>query len=292
MAMDFVGDHRARLGESPLWDARDGKLLWVDSMDRKIFRANADGGEREEWTAPSMVGSIALAETGVLAALQDGFYALDFATGRFDAIALPERDNTGVRFNDGKADRRGRFLSGTMGMGSASEPPGKLYRLEPDGTATLLETGIGVSNGLCFSPSGDTLYFADSIPCKVWAYDYDGKTGTVQNRRTLIDTTTLGSAPDGATVDASGDLWVALFQIDQLIRVSPQGQVLETINVPVRFPSCPAFGGSDLGTLYVTSISDAGAPFVSDHPDAGRTLAITGLGAHGIAEARCAVGAT
>ncbi|MEO5641412.1 MAG: SMP-30/gluconolactonase/LRE family protein [Sphingomicrobium sp.] len=283
---DFVGDHRTLLGESPLWDGRAAKLWWVDIVAPRICRANADGGDLETWEAPSTVGSIVLAEKGLLAALADGFYAFDPGSGAFAPIARPDLD-PGVRFNDGKADRQGRFLSGTMRDGSAEGAPGKLYRLEHDGSTSLIESGIAVSNALCFSPSGDTLYFADSLAKSIWAYDYDGSSGAVTRRRTLIDADTLGTIADGATVAADGTLWVALVQAQQLAHISPDGALIEKIDLPLPYPSCPAFGGADLATLFVTSISNSGGLFKSDHPNAGRILAITGHGATGLPESRC-----
>jgi len=286
IAFDFVGDHRTLLGESPLWDGHAAKLWWADSVAPRICRANADGSELDTWAAPSTVGSIVLAENGLLAALSDGFYAFDPGSGTFSRIARPNPD-PGVRFNDGKADRQGRFLSGTMRHGSTTGTPGKLYRLEHDGSTSLLESGIAVSNALCFSPSGDTLYFADSLAKSIWAYDYDGASGAVTGRRTLIDADTLGTFADGATVAADGTLWVALVQAQQLAHITPDGALIEKIDLPLPYPSCPAFGGADLATLFVTSISNSGGLFKSDHANAGRILKITGHGATGVPESRC-----
>ena len=289
MRIAFYGEHRNRLGESPLWDPRDARLYWADSVAQRIHRAAADGSGLESWDAPSLVGSLALADDGLLVALQDGFHRLDLDSDVFAAIALPEQGNAHVRFNDGKADRQGRFLSGTMRVGEAPADVGKLYRLGHDGSVATLETGIGIANALCFSPDGATLYFADSLQRRIWAYDYDTATGTAVNRRVLIDTAPLGSAPDGATVDAEGCLWVAMVQSQRLARIAPTGEVLRQVDVPVPFPACPAFGGDDLATLFVTSIAEASATFRSDHADAGRMLSITGLDAPGLPEARCAL---
>jgi sugar lactone lactonase YvrE len=287
--ISFVGEHRNRLGESPLWDERIARLWWVDSVARLICRSDANGGGLESWTAPSEVGSIALAETGLLAALQDGFHAFDPLDGSFEPIAVPEAGNATVRFNDGKADRQGRFLSGTMRTSAEHGAPGKLYRLEPDATTTMLETGTRVSNALCFSPDGGILYFADSLAMAVWAYDYDIDTGAATNRRVLIDTKPLGSAPDGATVDLAGDLWVTLVQGQALAQVSSAGALLRRIDLPIPFPSCPAFGGPGLTTLFLTTVSNSGGALKTDHPDGGRMLALNGLDAVGLPEARCPI---
>ena len=288
--IDFFGPWRNRLGESPLWDAESGLLYWVDSIAARICRAAPTGERFDAWTMPQTVGSIALAESGLVAALRDGFYALDIENhGAPSPIALPERDNPAVRFNDGKADRQGRFLAGTMRVGDASTAPGILYRLERDGSCSVLERDLAVSNALCFSPDGEQLYFADTLRGLIWCYSYDVLTGDVRDRRLFTDTRALGSLPDGATVDAEGHVWVALVQTQRLARFAPDGRLVQTIDLPIPFPSCPAFGGEDLRTLFVTTIADSGHRLRSDHPDAGRLLAIDGLGVRGLREARCRI---
>jgi L-arabinonolactonase len=285
--ISFYGDHRNKLGESPIWDTRCDRLFWVDSMSCKIFSADAQGGDLKFWQTPAIVGSIALSENGLIAALADGFYSVDLDTGAFTPVALPEAGNDAVRFNDGKADRQGRFLSGTMRHGEQEGAPGKLYRLE-DGTAHVIEDGIMLSNSLCFSPDGKIMYFADSLQSCIWAYDYLDDAPIAASRRQLIDTTAHGSAPDGATVDLDGHLWVAFVQNDKLVRISPEGKIVDVLVSPVPYPSCPAFGGVDLATMYVTSLWDTGGMFKTDHVDGGRMLAISGLPANGIAEVVCA----
>lgn len=285
-AIHFHGTRRNRLGESPLWDHRSGRLYWVDSIAPAICSSDADGGDLREWETPLAVGSIALAEHGLIAALADGFYRFDPRDGSCECIVRPDLGEPPVRFNDGKADRQGRFLSGTMRPDAAGSTAARLFRLDPGGTAKLLESGYALTNSICFSPDGATLYFADSHEGLVRAYDYDSATGTPSNRRTLIETRALGSVPDGATVDAEGCVWIAMVQAQKLLRVSPMGEPLGEIATPMPYPACPAFGGPDLATLYVTAIGRSGS-LTSDHPDAGRTIAITGLPAPGLPEAIC-----
>jgi sugar lactone lactonase YvrE len=240
---------------------------------------------------PDLIGSIALAEYGLLAALRDGFYFIDLARGASARVIVrPERDNPSVRFNDGKADRQGRFLAGTMRVGEVVGTPGILYRLELDGRCGVLQREIAVSNALCFSPTGDKLYFADSLRSLIWCYDYEAATGAVSGRRAFIDTRAWGSVPDGATVDTAGHLWIALFQAQMLAHCSDDGTLLRLIELPVPYPSCPAFGGTDMQTLYLTTIANSGHRIRSDHPHAGHMMAIDDLGARGIPEARCKLG--
>jgi L-arabinonolactonase len=288
--IDFFGPWRNRLGESPLWDGEAGLLYWVDGVAARVCRAAPSGERFEAWSMPQTVGSIALAERGLVAALRDGFYALDVENqGVTSPIAVPERGNPAVRFNDGKADRQGRFLAGTMRVGDANTAPGLLYRLERDGSCSVLERDLVVPNALCFSPDGEQLYFGDTLQGLIWRYSYDILTGAVADRQLFADTRALGSLPDGATVDAEGHVWIALVQAQRLARFAPDGRLVQTVDLPIPFPSCPAFGGEDLRTLFVTTIADSGHRLRSDHPDAGRLLAIEGLGVPGLPEARCRI---
>ena len=306
MRIEFFGTARSQLGESPLWDAQERALYWVDSRQRRIWRARwalqgagpgglqgpegLQGSERqyESWVLPQEVGSIALAENGLLAALRDGFYHVHLGgEATVTAIALPEQGNPGVRFNDGKADRQGRFVAGTLGLSRGPDTPGVLYRLDVDGTCASLERGIALSNAVCFSPTGDRLYFADSLRNLIWCYDYDVHTGEVSNRQSWVETGSLGSVPDGATVDAEGYVWVALPLAQRVARFAPDGTLARMISLPIPYPSCPAFGDDGLATLFVTTIADSGHRVRTDHPDGGRVLAITGLGTQGLPEVRC-----
>jgi len=295
--ISFVGTARDKLGEGTLWDPLDQALYWVDITAPCIHRYDPARETFQRWDMPDLVGSVGLATPGTLVvALRDGFYLFDLATAALRPLARPEAGNPSVRFNDGKMDRQGRFLSGTMEMPNDSppaDPPlGKLYQLDTDLAARVLDTGIRISNALCFSPVGNTLYFADSMAGVLWAYDYDIATGAASNRRVLVDTAAVaGSPPDGATVDEAGHIWVALVRGAALGRFSPSGALVQRIDVPIPYPTCPAFGGVMLDTLYCSAISDAGGRLTTDHPDGGRLMRITGTGLRGLPESRFRHGA-
>ncbi|HSV54337.1 MAG TPA: SMP-30/gluconolactonase/LRE family protein [Burkholderiaceae bacterium] len=282
--IEIIGDTRDRLGECPLWDVRDQALYWVDSKAPLVHRFHPQSGERRDWAMPCDVGSIALAEPGRLVlALEDGFHVLHMDSDTVWPLASVQHSGPAMRMNDGRTDRQGRFVAGSMVMGR-HDRDGALYRLEADGGVTRLIEGIAVANSTCFSPDGGTLYSADSLSGVVCAYDYDTASGAVSGRRELVDTRAQGSAPDGATVDAQGCLWVALVQAGKLGRYAPDGSLLRVIDVPSPFPTCPCFGGADLDVLYLTTIRNTGNLLRSDHPDAGALLAIRGLGVRGLAE--------
>lgn len=286
-----VGTTKDRLGEGPIWDAATQRLFWIDSLAGIVHRLDLASGERRDFRVPAPIGSMALCRSGgAVLSLQDGFHRHDFETGVTTPFALLGLGNPDVRLNDGKTDRQGRFLAGTMHLHRAEEEPviGGLYRLDPTGVATALVGDIATSNGPCFSPDGGTFYYADSSRQVIWAFDYDTSTGTPGNKRVFADLRALGTAPDGATVDAEGHVWSALVRTGIIARFDPSGRLVMRIAFPVRYPTSLAFGGADLDVLYVTSISKS-VRFEDPADDAGGLFAIEGLGIRGIAEPRCAL---
>ena len=277
-----------RLGESPIWDDVARCLYWVDIIAPRIQRFVPSTGKRDAWPMPSPVGSIGLTMRAdhLVAALKDGFYDIDLTTGAVVLLAKPEPGDPAARFNDGKVDRQGRFVSGTLVAHDAPQR-GHLFRLNRDASIDRLDSGAQISNALSFSLDGRTMYYACSLQRAIWAYDYDPATGASTNKRVFLDTSTLKSAPDGACIDADDCLWVALVEIGRVARITPAGAIDRVIEVPAEFPTCPAFGGPDLATLYVTSIGDSGTGrMVGKRPESGAVMAITGLGARGVPEPR------
>jgi sugar lactone lactonase YvrE len=188
-----------------------------------------------------------------------------------------------MRLNDGRTDKAGRLCLGSLVLGR-HEQHGVLYQIDSAGQVNALDKGFCVSNTTCFSPDGQWLYFADSLARQIWRYTYDVASGSVGPRELFIDTQPFNSAPDGATVDAEGRLWVAMVLTGQVACFSPEGQLVQSIKVPVPYPTCPCFGGANLDTLYVTSIHDSGNLLKSDDPNSGALIAIQGLGARGLPE--------
>ena len=292
LQIDFLGEQRDRLGECPLWDERRQALFWIDSKRCLIHRLSPATGDRQQWVLPSEIGSLALCDSGrlLVAMEQDiGFLDPDREGGdaAFARLARVTHPEARMRLNDGRADRAGRFLVGSLKLAPAT-PVGELYQLLPSGQVHTLERGIRVSNSLGFSPDGRTLYFADSLSHQIRRYDYDPLTGQASAMQLFADTTALGSGPDGAAVDADGHLWVALVMKGQLARFRPDGSLERLLDLPTPHPSCPCFGGAALDTLYVTSLSDTGNSIKTDDPRAGRLLAVRGVNVKGLPEARFA----
>lgn len=276
---------RDLLGECPIWDDGAQALCWVDVRNRRVQRWQPGAGTAvQAWATPQDVGSIALAGPGrLLLALADGFALLDLATGTVTPRAPVVHPKPPMRLNDGRCDREGRFVCGSMAL-HRSDADGSLYRLEHDGRlSTLLDGGLAVANATCFSPDGRTLYFADSLAGMIRAADY-APDGSVSNLRDFIDTRPDGSPPDGATVDALGCLWVALVLAGKVACYAPDGRLLRKVDLPVPYPTCPSFGGPGLDILFITSIRDSGHRLRSDAAEAGALVQVTGLGVRGLPE--------
>ncbi len=290
MRIEVLVDVKTILGEGPLWDVAEERLYWIDSFGMNVFRCTADGREIRAWDLPQKIGSMALRKTaGAVLSLARGFHFLDFKTGDVDLIVDPEPGKTNNRINDGKVDKRGRFVAGSMDT-MEEGPNGTLYRLDPDLSLHKLDDKIIVSNGPCWSPNGKIFYFADSWSGEIWAYDYDLDTGNVSNRRVFarIDTST-GGAADGSTVDAEGCLWNAQVYDGKLIRYSPDGKVERIIQMPVKKVTSVMFGGPKLDVLYVTSMAKPPLPrFPRDGVLRGSLFAIYDLGIKGVPEPRFA----
>jgi L-arabinonolactonase len=280
------------LGESPVWDADRQRLYWVDSVSRLIRSYEPTSGALGEWSTPSVVGCVALGAGGSLVAgLVDGVYAVDLETAAFTPVFKPEPVDPLVRFNDGKVDRDGRFVCGSMGV--KAEPRGRLWRVDREGRIVTLARDVRIANALSFSPDGRTMYFADSLEMKIRAYEYHEGDRVVSAPRVFFDTTPFQSGPDGATVDAEGCVWVCVIHAGKIARITPAGALDRLIDAPTDLPSSVAFGGSDLSILFVTSIKDSGTGrAVSRHPQGGMLFAIEGLGVRGLPEARFGQAAT
>jgi len=289
MRIEVLLDVKTTLGEGPLWDVDQERLYFIDSFDGRVFRTTVEGGELRAWDVPQKIGSMALRKDGLgaVVSLQRGFHMLDFKTGDITLIHDPEPGFANNRINDGKVDKHGRFVAGSMDT-MEEGPNGALYSLSTDFQVTKLDSGIVCSNGPCWSPDGRTFYFADTWSGEIWAYDYDLATGGVSNRRTFATVDTSGGgAADGATVDAEGCVWSALVYDGKLVRYAPDGRVERIIDMPVKKVTSVMFGGSNLDILFVTSMTKPPLPrFPGDGALRGSLFAIHDLGIRGLPEMR------
>lgn len=288
MKIERVPTAHCLVGEGPVWDVREQALYFIDIVGKAVHRYAPDTGQTRSWDAGQVVGSMALRESGgAILALKDGISTLDFDSGAVTPLAPARHLHPRAQMNDGKVDRRGRFV---VGSGDSdireTRPYGSLYSLDGAGNLRELDRDIAISNGPCWSPDNSTFYFSDSLPYHVYAYDYDIETGDVANRRIFADTRELGGIPDGATVDADGLMWMAICEGAKVVAFRPDGGIERIVEMPVKCPASVMFGGPDLDQLYVTSIDLA--LLGRENDGGGDTFVITGLGARGIAEPRYA----
>jgi len=241
------------LGEGILWDSRREVLWWTDIQGRRLHRYEWTHGAMQIVDTPDRVGSFGLVEASenLITAFASGIALYDVHEQSV-AWLTTETLGPGIRFNDGRVDRRGRFWSGTMVEGERLAAGGCLYSIDATGEARCHVRGVWISNGLCVSPDGTRLYFADSPTRTISVYDLIEPEGVLGTPR-LFARTPKGAYPDGAAIDADGCMWSAQWGAGRIVRYTPDGRIDRTLEVPTSQPSCVCFGGPDLDVLCVTS---------------------------------------
>jgi sugar lactone lactonase YvrE len=244
----------ATLGEGACWVVREQRLYWVDILNCEVHRFDPETGRDEVRKTPCHVTLVQPTTRGDLVlGTRDGIARMDFANGVFTPLCDPEADLPGNRFNDGKADPRGRLFAGSIAY-DGSDKKANLWRIEPDLSYTRLIDQVGNSNGLGWSPDQKTFYWTDTKTGCVFAFDYEAETGDIRNRRVAVEVDKTIGRPDGMTVDAEGFLWTALWGGSGLARWDPSsGAMVGKISCPAPNVTCPAFGGPDLDILYFTT---------------------------------------
>jgi len=255
--VSVVLPYTCQLGEGPVWDTKNNAIIWLDILADTIHRYNPATQQHTTFKTGQMPGSIVLRKSGgIIAAMQDGFSAIDLDKETIKPIADPEANIPNNRFNDGKCDPEGRFWAGTMALNETPHA-GSLYMLGTDLSITTKIKGTSISNGLAWSMDERTLYYIDTPTMQIVAYDYDGKSGSISNKRTVITVDKKDGNPDGMTIDTEGMLWIAHWDGWQVTRRNPDtGEILQRIPVPAAKPSCCTFGGDNMNDLYITSAKD------------------------------------
>jgi sugar lactone lactonase YvrE len=249
------------LGESPLWHPAEQVLYWCDIPGHALNRFDPKTGAHTRWPFETDVACCApLMGGGLLLALRTGLVRFDKRTGEHETLlGKPPYDPKSERFNDGKADPQGRMWVGTIH--EPREPKAALYRWA-DGELERMADGVTVSNGLAWSPDARTMYWSDTKAHTVYALDFETGDGGISHRRVFAqfpvrqagqDLATYGGRPDGAAMDSQGHYWCAMFEGARVLRIAPDGRVVQEIELPVRCPTMPCFGGADLKTLYITT---------------------------------------
>ena len=281
LAVKSITTPTDQVGESPVWRASERALYWVDITGRWVHRFELETARRSSWRTHEQVACIAFDSVGdLVAGMETGIFRLvlkDDGTAHSTLLAAPEFPMTNMRFNDGRCDRQGRFWAGTMHRDMPmAHAVGALYRLDGEGMHGPLLPGLVVQNGLAWSPDGRTMYLSDSHPTvrKVWAFDYDLDTGMPSRQRVLLDMAAQKGRPDGAAVDVDGCYWLCANDGGQVQRYSPEGMLMQSIDLPVSKPAMCAFGGDDLRTLFITSIQPADLVVRAHEPLAGAVFAV------------------
>ncbi|SDU90572.1 SMP-30/gluconolactonase/LRE family protein [Pseudomonas mucidolens] len=277
MQAELIVDARNAVGESPVWVPDENALYWVDIPNGVLQRWDAASNQVKSWKGPQMLACIARDDQGGwVAGMETGFFQLsprDDAGLEATSLAGVEHTRTDMRLNDGRCDRQGRFWAGSMVLNmGANAAEGVLYRYASGQAPHAVLTGFITPNGLAFSPDGRTMYLSDSHPNmqRIWAFDYDADTGTPSNRREFVDMNQHLGRPDGAAIDAEGCYWICANDAGLIHRFTPDGRLDRSLAVPVKKPTMCAFGGSQLDTLFVTSIRDDH----SEHSFAGGVFAL------------------
>jgi sugar lactone lactonase YvrE len=262
----------ATLGEGPTWDPAGGRLLWVDILACEVHAYDPVSGSDTvlRRTSQHVGAAKPRAGGGLVVNLRDGIGLYD-PDGSFRWLA--EHPVEGVRGNDAAVGPDGALWAGTMRYDTRAGG-GRLRRVQPGGETTVVLDGVTISNGLGWSPDGRLMYYIDTPTGRIDVFDVEPGTFLPTGRRPFADVPGPGE-PDGMTVDADGNLWVAVWGGGRVLRFTPDGALDATVEVPVPMTTACAFGGPDLRDLYITTASEGSPPGT---PDAGALFVVRDAG--------------
>lgn len=277
MTASLFDDTSCSLGEGPLWHPDRQSLFWFD-IDNKLMFEKSIGSERQEYRFDRTVSAAGIVDdTSLIIASETDLFVFDLKDSRERVLCELESTNPITRSNDGRADPHGGFWIGTMGY-RAEPKAGGIYRFYR-GELRKLFHEITISNSICFAPCGTLAYFVDSEKKIIQRVSLDDQGWPSGEARDFVDLSGESFAPDGAVCDAKGQLWSAQWAAARVAVYSQQGELMETHDLPTSHATCPAFGGRDLSTLFVTT---AGGhlpdELKADQPHAGCVFEFKGLG--------------
>lgn len=248
---EIVGTHVSQWGEGPIWHAN--RLLYVDIEAHKILSFDPKSGKETIWDVGQRVGTVVpRAKGGLVWAGDDGLFFFNESSGASTAITDPEPNLPDNRFNDGKCDPAGRFWAGTICL--KKRPEGSLYVLHTDLRVEKKFGPVTNSNGIIWTKDASTMYYIDTPSKKVRAFDFDNATGNINHERIVWDTSDDPSSPDGMTIDSEDRLWIAFCHGAKVVCFDPATKrIEEQIDFPCIETTACAFGGDDLGDLYITT---------------------------------------
>ncbi|MCL5999340.1 MAG: SMP-30/gluconolactonase/LRE family protein [Chloroflexi bacterium] len=278
MIPELIADYACECGEGPMWHPMEQRVYWVDINTGRMFRYDPATGKHEQIYQGDTIGGFTIQEDGALLLFMDRGAVKIWRDGQFTTVIdeIPAERET--RFNDVFADPAGRVFCGTM---PTKDRKGRLYRLDPDGTLTIMLEDIGCSNGMGLTPDRKHLYYTDSNAYTIYLFDYDERTGALTNQRVFVTSPESEGLPDGMTVDAEGYVWSARWDGSCLVRFTPQGEENIRIRFPAKKVSSVIFGGKDYTDMYVTTAG--GDQKNTDGPLAGSLFRVN-LGIRGVPE--------
>lgn len=292
MQASLIIDGQHELGECPLWCDRTQSLYWTDIHASVLWNYQPEGHRTRSWVMPERLSVFALTGDSrrLLLGLASRLAFFDLDSGTVTPICDVEQDLPTTRLNDGRCDRQGRFVFGTLNEDRGRSPIGSFYRLDKDLSLHRLPLpGVAISNSICFSPAGTRMYYCDTLQRNIMCCDYDPVSGAIGAPQLFVDLRDAPGAPDGSAIDADGYLWSAQWGGARVARYSPDGMLDRVVAVPVAQPSCPAFGGADLQTLYVTTAQEGMSAVARvDMPASGGLFALQLERIRGLPEARFA----
>lgn len=268
------------LGEGPLWHPERQQLFWFDILGNRLL--SRDGDRPLEWAFGERVSAAGWIDRDtLLIASESGLLRFSIPDGSYERIVPLEADNPGTRSNDGRADPFGGFWIGTMGK-RAEEGAGAIYRFH-GGKVEKLFDRITIPNSICFAPDGRTAYFADTKRAQIQRQALDADGWPDGAPEVFVDLRGEGLSPDGSVVDSKGALWNAQWGAARVARYLPDGTLDQCLPVGGRHSSCPAFGGADLMTLFVTTAQeDIASPGEGDGPVYAAASPVAGLPEPGV----------
>lgn len=246
---------QAMLGESPMWDEQSQLFYWVDILGQYIHEYNPKTKRTRSIKLDQMPGAVApTSKTGTLiAALQHGFYFIDFDHSSLTAVSDPEKHKPNNRFNDGKCDPAGRFWAGTISLTRESEDAA-LYCLDPSMNVKKKWSPVTTSNGLAWNNNKRAMYYIDTPTQSIVQFDYSVEEGAIRSPELIIDFSEEQGKPDGMTIDADGNLWIAHFEGSRVSCWNPDtGKKQDELLLPASLITSCTFGGEHLTDLYITT---------------------------------------
>ena len=253
MKAELVLDCENHHGEGIFWNPEDQRVWWTDIEGRALWSYDPASGDHQKIEMTERVCCFApRAAGGMIIAYADRVVLRDAGSGEETLICEFEPDNPETRLNDGRTDRQGRLVAGGMNEVSG-KADSSVISIGTDLSVTTLIEGVSCANSTCFSADGRTMFFADTPDREIVAYDYEPETGAASNRRVHASFKDEPGLPDGSCVDAEGGVWNAEWEGHRVVRVAPDGRIDCVIDVPVWKPTCCAFGGPDLDTLFITT---------------------------------------